>query len=557
MRQFCRLTALALAASAAFAQLTVDEKVSDFLNVAGIYDKNYGPYDWKLELGIDLLNVAPWLDKVRATRNDLDFYEVMVSYIANLNDAHDVYRVPSNFVARLNFGVDIYDGKLLVDTITRSRLPASEFPFLIGYELVSIDGKDAQQILDGLLQYEIAANPRSTRRLAAQLLTFRPQSLMPHAADVPEISTVVFRRPDGGIETYRIPWTKSGLPLTSIGKYLPASATIPDSDALPDYMQPLLKLWNCQLPDRAVNGFGSQSPVFVNSMPSGFTLRLGRMASDIFYSGTFEAGGYKIGFIRIPSFSPSSTTAALTAFQKEIDFFEKNTDGLIVDVMRNPGGSVFYLNQILSKVIPFTWRSIAFEVRATSQWVASFSSSLEQIKAQGGPQSIIDLYEALKDEVIAANSASRGRTEPIPLDGATIEREPAKDQNGNVIAYDKPVITLTDELSASAADAFAATMQDNSRGPLLGWRTMGAGGNVVGWEAGSYSQGSVTVTESLMNRKNPTVTSDYPAAPYVENIGVRPDLPVDYMTQDNLTQSGKPFVDAFVAAAIDYIQQNR
>src|SRR5260370_5540095 len=191
-------------------------------------------------------------------------------------------------------------------------------------------------------------------------------------------------------------WERSGLPVTSIGKYLSAPASGQDPDALPDYMQHLLKLWNCQLPDRAVNGFGSQSPVFVNSMPSGFTLRLGRMASDIFYSGTFEAGGYKIGFIRIPSFSPSSTTAALTAFQKEIDFFEKNTDGLIVDVMRDPGGSVFYLNQILSKVIPFTWRSIAFEVRATSQWVASFSSSLEQIKPQRGPQSIIDLYEALK-----------------------------------------------------------------------------------------------------------------------------------------------------------------
>ena len=38
-----------------------------------------------------------------------------------------------------------------------------------------------------------------------------------------------------------------------------------------------------------------------------------------------------------------------------------------------------------------------------------------------------------------------------------------------MIAYDKPLIVLTDELSASAADAFAATMQDNARAPLLGW----------------------------------------------------------------------------------------
>jgi uncharacterized protein with HEPN domain len=57
-----------------------------------------------------------------------------------------------------------------------------------------------------------------------------------------------------------------------------------------------------------------------------------------------------------------------------------------------------------------------------------------------------------------------------------------------------------------------------------------------------------------MNRKTAIVTSDYPSAPYVENIGVRPDIVVDYMTADNLNQKGKPFVDAFVAAIIAQIQ---
>ena len=136
----------------------------------------------------------------------------------------------------------------------------------------------------------------------------------------------------------------------------------------------------------------------------------------------------------------------------------------------------------------------------------------------------------------------------------TIDRDPATDSKGNVIAYTKPLIVLVDEMSASGGDAFAATIQDNARGPLVGWRTMGAGGNVEGWEAGTYSLGFTTVTESLMNRKNPIVTAEYPTAPYVENIGVRPDIEVDYMTVDNLNQKGKPFVDAFVAAMVDQIQ---
>jgi hypothetical protein len=514
---------------------------------------------------------------VQATKNDLDFYEVMQQYVASLNDAHDVYELPSTWQASLNFTVDIYDGKLLVDNINRSRLPAAEFGFVNGYELVSIDGQDSQKQLDGLLRYEIAANPRSTRRLAAQLLTFRPQVIMPHAADVPEISVVVFRRPDGNLETYRIPWAKSGLLLTSVGKYttpgLNAMTTRsrsghndrlgvptgdpgvdpPVADDPPLYLQVLSRLQNCRLPDKAVNGFGAQVPVFAASLPSSFVLRQGRSSSDPFYSGVFGAGGHTFGFIRIPSYSPVNTTTALAAFQNEIAFFQANTEALVVDETRNPGGNVAYLNAIVSYLMPSTWRIIPFALRATSEWVDAASSALVSAAAQGAPKSYLDLLQMIKDEVVAANSAMRGTTKPIPLDDVTIDRPPAMDSKGNVIAYTKPIIVLVDDMSASGGDAFAATIQDNNRGPLVGWRTMGAGGNVEYWEAGTYSLGVSSVTESLMIRKNNIVTPEYPPAPYVENIGVRPDIVVDYMTADNLNQKGKPFVDAFVAAILAQI----
>jgi len=586
MRLCCRLLLLTLAASLSYAQLTTDQKVSDFQALAGLYAKRYGPYEWKRDaLGIDLFNIAPWLAQVQATKNDLDFYEVMQQYVASLNDAHDVYDLPATFQATLNFFVDIYDGKLLVDSINRQRLPAAEFGFVNGYELVSIDGQDSQKQLDGLLRYEIAANPRSTRRLAAQLLTIRPQVLMPHAADVPEISVVLFRRPDGNMESYRIPWAKSGLQLTNVGRYTtpgfsgltggtrrahpgrpaahPPAADPPTTDPptdppapdeIPLYRQVLDRLQNCRLPDKAVNGFGAQAPVFAASLPSSFVLRQGKSALDPFYSGVFSAGAHSIGFIRIPSYAPANTTAALIAFQSEIAFFQTNTEGLVIDEMRNPGGSVAYLNAVVSYLMPSKWRSIPFELRATSEWVEAISSSLVSAAAQGAPQSILDLLQAIKDKIVAANSAMRGRTEPIPLDDVTIDRDPATDAKGNAIAYTKPLIVLVDDMSASGGDAFAATIQDNARGPLLGWRTMGAGGTVEAWEAGTYSLGVTTVTESLMNRKNIVTTAEYPPAPYVENIGVRPDIVVDYMTADNLNQKGKPFVDTFVAAIVAHIE---
>src|SRR4051794_34074950 len=88
------LLLMTLAVSSSYAQLTMDQKVSDFQSLAALYAKRYGPYEWKRDaLGINLFDVAPWIAKVQATKDDLDFYEVMQQYVANLNDAHDVYRL--------------------------------------------------------------------------------------------------------------------------------------------------------------------------------------------------------------------------------------------------------------------------------------------------------------------------------------------------------------------------------------------------------------------------------------------------------------------------------
>lgn len=558
------------------AQLTMDQKISDFQYMASVYAKRYGPYEWKRDvIGFDLLNISPWLDRVRATKTDLEYYDVAVRYVASLNDAHDAYIVPSGFYAYMPFYVDVYDGKLLVDT--HSFASPAQFPISNGYELVSIDGVDAQKIVDDLMVYATAANPRSTRRVAAQYLTLRYQDTIPSAPTLPDISTVVFRRPDGALETYQIPWTKIGLPLTSTGSFTTPHALPSRRDSftrgrrppgsgtaagqLPDPLPVFAPLRKLQLPSqKMVRGMGATVPVFAASLPANFVRRLGGSSLDYFYSGTFTWGAYNIGYIRIPNFNPSSQTAAYVAFVREISYFQANTDGLIVDVTRNPGGDGAYTNALLAYLMPNQWRAIGFEVRATSEWVAAVSSEVERAKAQGAPQDYIDGIQKILDTMIAANAQMRGLTEPIPLDDVTLIRDPITDSKGNPLAYTKPLTVLVDEMSASAAEVFAATIQDNARGPLFGWRTMGAGGNVESWYGGSYSEGLygfTTVTESLMNRKNPVVTTDYPAAPYVENIGVRPDILNDYMTAANLANNGKSFVGAFVATAVLNISKNK
>src|SRR5260370_23465106 len=83
-----------LTASAAFGQLTTDQKLTDFQSMAAIYAKRYAPYEWKKQLfGFDLLKIKPFLDRAAATKNDLDYYDICAEYVQSLHDGHDFFQL--------------------------------------------------------------------------------------------------------------------------------------------------------------------------------------------------------------------------------------------------------------------------------------------------------------------------------------------------------------------------------------------------------------------------------------------------------------------------------
>ena len=224
-----RFIPLAFVTATCVAQLTPDQKDADFRYLASLYAKQYAPYEWKRAVfGFDLLQIGPWLQRVAQTNSDLDFYELCVEYVANLNDTHDAFFLPSDFVASLGFTVDIYDGAVVIDTINRTRLPQSAFPFGVGDELVSVDGKDVAQLLDAFSKYARQGNPRSSRRIAAARIVTRPQGVMPHAPDVGDSAALVIRRQSGALETYTVPWVKTGTPL-SVGPVPSPHSAAPQS----------------------------------------------------------------------------------------------------------------------------------------------------------------------------------------------------------------------------------------------------------------------------------------------------------------------------------------
>jgi hypothetical protein len=102
--------------------------------------------------------------------DDIEYHEIALEYVAMLEDTH---RAPGAASANLGFVGDLYDGRVLIESIDRWRLPPTAYPFVVGDELVSVDGRTADEWLTYLSRFRKAGNPVATRRLAADRITFR------------------------------------------------------------------------------------------------------------------------------------------------------------------------------------------------------------------------------------------------------------------------------------------------------------------------------------------------------------------------------------------------
>lgn len=546
------------------AQLTTAQKVFDFQSLAALLAKRYAPYEWKRDvIGFDPMNTTPWLDRVTATRNDLDFYQILVEYVANLKDTHTTYNLPASFVATLGFDPDIYDNKVIIDYIDRNVLPAAQYPFQVGDQIVAIDGASVEDMIARYSVYGMQANERATRRMAVDRIFTRQQQFMPYAAQVGETATLTIQRRGGGTGNYTLKWIKSGLAVSSVGP-VPSppgrpghgrrGAVVPGAGTVP--ADPLAELRNAQGPSVfGVFAMPMQSPIFYP--PSGFQLRLGK-ATDYFVSGTFPSGRYTIGLLRIPTYAPADQAVALAQFQQEIAYFSANTDGLIIDTMRNNGGDLCFAESLVAHLAPNGYRTVGHEIRATLDFLQLLTSRIEAAKAAGTPAQQVAQYQAVYNALATAYAANRGRTDAIPLCSPTLDIPSGKDRNGRALVYSKPFVLLTDELTYSTAEAVAAAVQDNRLGQIAGVRTNGAGGStgltLARWPAGVYSEGSTGITMSLMVRPNAVSGTEYPATRYIENVGVRPDVAIEYMTLENLLGQGQAFINSVTAALIRQIQ---
>lgn len=312
------------------------------------YAKRYAPAEWKkATFGVDIFDIRPYLDRIRASKDDLEFFEIEAEYVASLQDSHSGFFMTSSFQASLGITVDIYEGKVLIDSINRAVLPQARYPFSIGDEVVSVDEVPVEDLIAKFSKWRAYGNPIATRRNAAAKITVRSQSTFPRAVEVGENAIVAVRGADGNETRYTIPWNKSGVPLRTVGpvptprtskRPLAAAATaletlqdthnyrLPEEDPLG---QPVG--WGTDTTDdvarKFILGQGSRAPIFSLGLPISFVRRLGGSLADFHYSGTYKAGDLTIGYLRIPSFAPPSTAIAVRELETEIAYSSKTQTG--------------------------------------------------------------------------------------------------------------------------------------------------------------------------------------------------------------------------------------
>ncbi len=556
-----------LAAVPAAAELTADQRQADFRSLADSVARRYAHVDWKREgIKLDPLDTRPWQARLAQARNDIDFYEVMCEYVASFKDSHSAYLVPSTYLATLGFSLDLVDDKVTIDAINRNLQPAAAFAAEVGDELVSVDGRSAAEWMTLFQRFIGGGNPRTARREAAAWIATRQQVVFPRAHEVPAQGIVVVRKPDNSTSTYVIPWYRRGTPVTSVpGSPAIRTAAVSEPEVeLPrsahlDLMDTLRRLgpenWFGfgKAPLEAL-GIGSRIPVF--DLPTdGYTARLGAGRIDLVTSGIFESGGLKIGYLRVGGFDSARITDQAIA---EVRDLRDKTDGLIVDVMRNPGGLACAGEELASNLQTDVFNVHTVELRVGWIDYLLYRDRVDALREAGAPEPQIASFEFQLQAVEEAIRAGRTRTAPVPICGTTTTRPPATDRlTGLPLSYGKPLILLMDGYSGSAAETFASVLQDSGRALVVGEQSAGAGGTVASGETGSYADGALSLARGLVNRSKPANAPDLPSSPYVENVGIRPDVELGYMTRANLIGRGKPFLDRLLQIAADHIKSRQ
>jgi len=382
-----------------------------------------------------------------ALESTIDFHRRMLSIFGSTRDLHTLYLLPEPFrdcTAYLPFLIEQYfergTERFIVTRTAVSKegaLTVSEdgrqARFEPGVEVLAWNGVPIVRAIEINGESQAGSNPDARFARGLDNLTIRPlnSTLPPDEAWV----DIVFRAKNGAIASHRSYW----LVHTTSDTGKSSTSSSKKRTALDVKRTRILE-------------------VKKELYPRDGSVTLGSI-KDVLYALKKTVNGQTLGYIRIFSFDVDDAWRFRRTFANLITKEGFPQDGLILDVRGNPGGNIRAAESLLQLLTPNTIEPESFEFLNTPL-------NFQICKSAPDDWDLKRWVPSIGDSVLTGATYSAGF--PLTL-GALC--------NGIGQVYYGPVVLITDALSYSATDIFAAGFQDNEVGSVLGTGgNTGAGG---------------------------------------------------------------------------------
>jgi C-terminal processing protease CtpA/Prc len=389
---------------------------------------------------------------------EMQFHQRMMEIFASTRDLHTMYLLPEpfiNHVAYLPFLIEQYfEGsgkskrveKFMVSQVVKEFYPSipnagpEVLSFEPGVEVLNWNGVPIKRAIE--LNGESQAGSNIDARFARGLdnLTIRPldTSLPPDEMWV----NLTYRSKTGKELTLKQEWLvcktgEAGTPAVASKSTRKKRAAI---DIKKDKINQLTKKLF------APRDVPRDAPV-------------GKSLQHILYAETREVDGREFGYIRLFTFEVGDPDEFVKDFARIIQSDGFPQEGLIIDLRSNPGGRIRAGERLLQLFTPRRIKPELFEFLNTPQ-------NLEICRSAPKSWQLDQWEESIAESVLTGATYSSG----FPLNS-----EESCNDIGQT--YYGPVVLITDALSYSTTDMFAAGFQDNEIGEVLGTSdNTGAGG---------------------------------------------------------------------------------
>jgi len=503
-----------------------------------VFLNQYAPLKWKQQtINLDLessYNLA--LNQLHEDMSIRDFHGVLNQYLASTKDAHVVANYIDNEQSKLPFVLHKIGHRFYINEFRGIWRP-DYAPMNIGDEVLSIGGESIQKLYQEQLDALGGFADPYYQALATSFVTYQFGYLSETSKGFVNIEFIDYRT--GQKKMTNTSW------IHTVDKFKFGNKTLNNyqklytnnhSEHINDEV--FYAPQSLQQSGAGENFYGSGLPGARKSLIS----YMGAPYNESSYEGFFHSYTYldkqkrSIGVIRIPSYRPQDPISAIVEFRDKINFFQKNTDALIIDQLSNQGGYLFFMYSILSVLTDRPLDLPKHKVALSSKYIEtifSFKQKLNKISTvdqlrdeftvavEKGLHIDMSLKETALDfsnQILKNYNENKKISDPVALWGFNkIKPDPS-------VQYNKPIVVLINELNMSGGDFLPAILKDNKRAFIFGKKTFGAGGVVKQFSVpNSLGLRSISYTTSLAIRSNGEI---------IENKGVKPDFSYNIKVED-------------------------